>query len=107
MTGISFLMHNNCSPFTFSHILWATSIVIVQKFDFGILVEISVLGFPETKKWFLQNVCPYVCLSVRLSVCLSVNKVLDRRSNPIFMKIGIIVPYSYTSGRFFFIFLNF
>src|SRR5436190_19833525 len=104
MTGISFLMHNNCSPFTFSHILWATSIVIVQKIDFEILVEISVLGFPETKKWSLQNVCPYVYWSV----CLSVNTVLVRRSNPIFMKIGTIVPYSYTSRRVFsFYFLNF
>jgi len=45
--------------------------VIVQKFDFEILVEISVLGFPETKKVVFAK-CLSVCVSVRVSVCVSV-----------------------------------
>jgi len=65
-------------------------------------VEISVLGFPETKKVVFTK-----CLSMCVCVCLSVNKVFGRRSDPIFMNIGMIVPYNYTSRHFFFIFLNF
>ena len=37
---------------------------MVQKFNYEILVEISVLRSPESKKVVYKNVCPYVCVSV-------------------------------------------
>ena len=70
--------HVGFFPFYFlSYTKYRESIVIVKKIDFEIFVEISVLGSP--KKWFLQNVCLYVCMSV----CLYnefVGKLLDRFS---------------------------
>jgi len=69
--------------------------VIVPKFNFEILVEIPVLRFLETKK---------VVFTKFLSVCVSVNKVLDRRSGLIFMKFGRIVPIATALGVIFLIF---
>jgi len=56
------------------------------KINFEILVELSVLRSPEFKK---------VVFTKCLSVCVSANKVLARRSYTILIKLCRIVPQGY------------
>src|SRR5436190_1007842 len=64
--------------------MYGESIVMVQKFDVEIFVELSVLRSTESKKVVYKK-----CLSVCLCVCLSVRIARDQTDGPIFLKFGM------------------
>lgn len=55
--------HSTMICFTFSNILLLYGIectVIIQNIDLEFSVEISVLGYPNSNKWFIRDVCPSI-----------------------------------------------